>query len=59
MGPKACHEYAKEIRRRYVWARKSERSALLTEFTAVTGYHRKYAIMLLSRAPIRGRKRRS
>jgi hypothetical protein len=51
MGPKARLEYAEEIRRRYERANRAGRGRLLTEFTAVTGYHRKYAIALLNRAP--------
>jgi hypothetical protein len=49
MGPQARREYADDLRRRYARADRSERSKLLNEFTAVTGYHRKYAIALLGR----------
>jgi hypothetical protein len=51
MEVKACYEYAKEMRSRYRKATRTGRSRLLDEFTAVTGYHRKYAIALLAREP--------
>lgn len=51
MEAKACREYAKEMRNRYRKADRAERGRLLDEFTAVTGYHRKYAIALLGREP--------
>ena len=51
MEAKACREYAKEMRNRYRKAVRAERSRLLDEFTAVTGYHRKYAIALLGHEP--------
>ncbi len=44
-------KYAKEMRNRYRKVRRAERGPLLDEFTAVTGYHRKYAIVLLGREP--------
>ncbi len=51
MEAKACREYAKEMRNRYRKAVRAERSRLLDEFTAVTGYHRKYAIALFGHEP--------
>jgi len=51
MEAKACREYAKEMRSRYRKATRAERGRLLDEFTAVTGYHRKYAIVLLGHEP--------
>ena len=51
MEAKACREYAKEMRSRYDRADRRQRARLLDEFTAVTGYHRKYAIALLAKAP--------
>lgn len=51
MEASACREYAKEMQRRYRSAARAERGRLLDEFTAVTGYHRKYAIALLGRRP--------
>ena len=47
MDAKACREYAKEMRSRYLRADRAQRSRLLDEFTAVTGYHRKYAVRCL------------
>lgn len=47
MGRKARREYAAQMRRRYVLAGRADRGRLLTEFRAVTGYHRKYAIAVL------------
>jgi hypothetical protein len=52
MEAKACREYAKEMRNRYRKAVRTQRGRLLDEFTAVTGYHRKYAIGLLGREPM-------
>lgn len=53
MGPKACQEYASEVRPRYAKADRKERGRLLTELVAVTGYHRKYAITLMKGHPAR------
>jgi hypothetical protein len=47
MGPKACQEYAQEVRRRYARADRKGRSQLLDELVAIVGYHRKYAIALM------------
>jgi hypothetical protein len=44
-----------EIRPRYLKAKKSKKKAMLDEFVAATGYHRKYAIRILKH----GRPRRS
>jgi len=51
MDAKACQQYAAEMRGRYRRADRAGRGRLLDEFTAVTGYHRKYAIGLLGREP--------
>jgi hypothetical protein len=51
MDAKACRQYATEMRTRYRSAGRAERGRLLDEFTAVTGYHRKYVIALLGRKP--------
>lgn len=48
MGQNERKAYLEAIRRRYKKARKSEKSAILNEFSMVCGYHRKYAIRLLS-----------
>jgi hypothetical protein len=58
MEAKACREYAQEMRRRYRVANRRERGRLLDEFTAVTGFHRKYAIALLGK-PVLPRKERA
>lgn len=44
-------EYVAALRNRYRSGRRSEKSAILTEFCLVTGYHRKSAIRLLNRKP--------
>jgi hypothetical protein len=44
-------EYAAEMRKRYLKARKKEKSQILNEFVTVSGYHRKAAIRLLLKAP--------
>lgn len=42
-------EYAAALRPRYLSASRSEKSAILSEFCQLTGYHRKAAIRLLRR----------
>ena len=44
-------EYAAALRNRYRSGGRSEKSAILTEFCLVTGYHRKSAVRLLNRKP--------
>ncbi|HEV8635741.1 MAG TPA: transposase family protein [Chloroflexota bacterium] len=46
-------EYAAAVRARYRRARRGEKGAILDEFCRVTGYHRKAAVRLLGRAPVR------
>ena len=51
--PTARREYTQTIRQRYAQVSRAAKRALLTEFCATTGYHRKYAIALLNRpAPL-------
>ena len=50
MAQRSKHEYLRVMWQRYQRAGRPERSALLDEVTRVCGYHRKYAIGLLSRA---------
>ncbi len=55
-------ELADAIRKRYWRASKKQKSRILDEFVATTGYHRKYALWLLGnhspqRAPVRRRRR--
>ena len=52
MDARACRQYAEEMRKRYARATRGERSRLLDEFVAVTGYQRKYAIALLGQDPV-------
>ena len=51
------HELAIQVGRRYAKANKATKTALLTEFVASTGYHRKYAIWLRRHGPPRQRRR--
>jgi hypothetical protein len=53
-------ELLEAVRPRYLRASKAEKSRILDEFVATTGYHRKYAIRLLRHGPPRrpaGRRR--
>jgi hypothetical protein len=47
MNKRSKRELTKEVHPRYLKARKGEKEKILDEFTAATGYHRKYAIKLL------------
>ena len=47
MSKRSKQELTKEIHPRYLRASKAEKKKILDEFTAATGYHRKYAIKLL------------
>jgi transposase InsO family protein len=49
--PTSRREYAHAIRQRYAHASRAVKSQMLTEFRATTGYHRKYAIAVLSTPP--------
>lgn len=48
MSKRSKQELTQEIHPRYLKANKIEKQRILDEFTAVTGYHRKYAIKLLN-----------
>ena len=48
--------YIKAVRKRYFMASKKEKSAILDELCAVTGYHRKYAIEIISKGHKTGPK---
>ena len=52
MDTAAIRQYVKEMRPRYQRADRAGRGRLLDEVTAITGFHRKYAIALLSREPV-------
>ncbi len=47
MSKRSKRELTEEINPRYLKADKTEKKTILDEFTAATGYHRKYAIKLL------------
>ncbi|NTU65746.1 MAG: transposase, partial [Chloroflexi bacterium] len=42
-------KYLESLRKRYAKARKKERGQILDEYVQTTGYHRKYAIVVLRR----------
>jgi hypothetical protein len=46
-------KYLESLRKRYAKARKKERGQILDEYVQTTGYHRKYAILVLSRKRLR------
>ena len=48
MSTASKHEVVEALAERYSAARRSEKSRILNEFVAVTGYHRKHAVRLLS-----------
>ena len=56
MGKPERRAYLEAIRARYRRARKGNKTVILNEFCAVCGYHRKYALRLLS-APFRRTKK--
>ena len=56
MGKQERHAYLEAIRTRYRRAGKAGKSAILNEFCAVCGYHRKYALRLLSAKHKRGKQ---
>jgi hypothetical protein len=47
MSPRSKREYTEAVHKRYKHASRSEKKVILDEFCATTGYHRKYAIILL------------
>jgi len=47
MSQRSKRELLEEIRPRYLKAKKVEKKTMLDEFTAATGYHRKYATRIL------------
>jgi hypothetical protein len=56
MGKRERRAYLDAIRGRYRRAKKAGKTAILNEFCAVCGYHRKYALRLLA-APFRRKKK--
>ena len=53
MSKRSKRELTKEIHPRYLKTKKAEKVKILDEYTAATGYHRKYAIRLLKHGPKR------
>jgi hypothetical protein len=51
MSPRSKREMIEAIRPRYLKANKVGKVQILDEFTATTGYHRKYAIRVLKHGP--------
>ena len=47
MSQRSRRELLESVQPRYWKARKAEKQKILDEFTAVTGFHRKYALRLL------------
>jgi hypothetical protein len=58
MTNKGKRELLKAVRPRYLKAGKTQKGRILDEFSAATGYHRKYAIHLLVHGPPRRSKRK-
>lgn len=52
-------ELVEAVGARYRLGSRSERSSILDEFVAITGYHRKHCIRLLSNPPAPPNERRS
>ena len=59
MSQRSKRELLQVVRPRYLKANKAGKGAILDEFVAATGYHRKYAIRLLKNGPgPKGRKKK-
>jgi hypothetical protein len=52
------HDLARALAPRYARGSRREKSQLLDEFCAITGYTRKHALVMLSRPPVEDRARR-
>lgn len=59
MSRQSCYELAVAIAPRYAVANRGQKSQLLDEFVAASGYNRKYAIALLQRPPCAQLKKKS
>jgi len=57
MSHRSRGEYFRAIYARYRQADRRLKQAILNEFCATTGYHRKYAIRLLNGSPSEGVRR--
>ena len=53
MSQRSKRELLAEIQPRYLKSKKAQKQNVLDEFTAATGYHRKYAVRLLRHGPPR------
>lgn len=53
MKTKPTDEYLQALKRRYAQSNKAARGAILDEFVATTGYHRKHAIAMLNGQRVR------
>ena len=53
MSQRSKRELFAEIQPRYLKAKKVQKQKILDEFTAATGYHRKYAVRLLKHGYLR------
>lgn len=58
MSQQSKRELVERLRHRYLHARRSEKTKILDEFVAVTGFHRKQAIRRLNQGYQQGRERR-
>ena len=58
MTQKGKRELLEAVRPRYLRASKADKTRILDEFVASTGYHRKYAIRLLKHGVKQGRKKK-
>lgn len=54
VGPESRSELKRAARRRHAAASKTEKTAVVNTVREAAGYHRKYAITILSREPRRG-----
>jgi len=59
MTKQGKRELLEAVRPRYLKASKAEKTGILDEFVAATGYHRKYAIQLLHNGPPRRSSRKA
>jgi hypothetical protein len=58
LSQQSKRELVEAVRGRYLRAVRKEKSKILDEFVAITGFHRKHAIRVLRQGYQRGRERR-